>query len=176
MTRATALVQSSPSALAPETSPLQHPLRFRTIPRGPRPQVPIAPPDASAISQEIVDLTNQARAAAGAPSLIASPALMTAAQLHSRDMARLNLMSHDLHGIPLATLTDRAAYVNYHYQRLGENIAFNQADAASVVSSWMNSPPHRENMLDHTFTQIGVGVARNQLGEPYYTMMLGTPS
>ena len=92
-------------------------------------------------------------------------------------MARFNLMSHDIPGIPLASLTDcAAAFVHYHYVQLGENIAYNQAGASAVVASWMNSPPHRENMLNPAFTEIGVGVAWNQRGEPSDTMTLGAPS
>lgn len=171
------LVSSSDSSIrVPQPSIRQHPLRSRTFPPDARLNTLITPPNSSPIAQGIIDLTNQARAGANVPSLSASPALMTAAQLHSGDMARLNLMSHGLPGVPLASLTDRAAYVHYRYQRLGENIAYNQADAAGVVASWMSSPPHRENMLDPSFTQIGVGVSWNQLGEPYYTMMLGKPA
>ena len=165
----------SPIAAAPKPSLRQHPLRLRTLPPGVPPAATDPGPAAASIAQQVIALTNQDRAGANLPPLMASPALTTAAQLHSQDMARLDVMSHDIPGVPLASLTDRAAYVHYRYQRLGENIAYNQADAASVVASWMNSPPHRENMLDPTFTQIGVGVAWNQRGEPYYTMMLGTP-
>jgi uncharacterized protein YkwD len=134
------------------------------------------PQNASVVTQAIVDLTNHVRAEAGVPTLNASPALSEAAQLHSDDMARLDQMQHDLPGVPLATLPDRAAYVHYDYQLVGENIAYNQADPASVVAAWMNSPPHRENMLDAQFTDIGVGIAWNRRGEPYYTMMLGMPA
>ena len=69
---------------------------------------------------------------------------MEAAALHSQDMARLDMMAHNLPGGSLASLTDRAAYVHYSYQLLGENIAFNRADASSLIAAWMNSPPHAE--------------------------------
>jgi uncharacterized protein YkwD len=134
------------------------------------------PQNSSVVTQAIIDLTNHVRAENGVPTLNASPALLAAAQLHSEDMARLDQMQHDLPGVTLATLPDRAAYVHYDYQLLGENIAYNQADPASVVAAWMNSPPHRENMLDAQFTDIGVGIAWNRRGEPYYTMMLGKPA
>jgi uncharacterized protein YkwD len=134
------------------------------------------PQNASVVTQAIVDLTNHVRAEAGVPPLNKSPALVEAAQLHSVDMARLDQMQHDLPGVPLATLTDRAESVHYDYQFLGENIAYNQADPASVVAAWINSPAHRENMLDAQFADIGVGIAWNRRGEPYYTMMLGKPA
>jgi uncharacterized protein YkwD len=101
---------------------------------------------------------------------------MEGAQLHAQDMARTDQMLHDIPGVPLRSLADRADYVHYSYQLLGENIAYNQADAASVVTSWMNSPPHRENLLNPLFTDIGVGLAWNSHGEPYYTVMLGKPA
>jgi uncharacterized protein YkwD len=132
------------------------------------------PANASIITQAIVDLTNHARAENQLPPLTVNQALEEVAQLHSQDMAAANTMAHTLPGTSLATLADRAAAVHYHYQWLGENIAYNQADAASVVASWMNSPPHRENMLSPSFTDIGVGLAWNRQGEPYYTMMLGS--
>jgi uncharacterized protein YkwD len=132
--------------------------------------------NASLVSQAIVDLTNHVRAESQVPPLNESPALMEGAQLHSQDMARLDQMSHDIPGVSLFSLPDRAAYVHYSYQLLGENIAYNQADAASVVASWMDSPSHRENMLNPSFTDIGVGLAWNSRGEPYYTMMLGRPA
>ena len=134
------------------------------------------PQNQAIVTQAIVDLTNYVRAENHAPPLSVNPALMQAAQLHSQDMAALNQMSHDLPGVPLASLTQRAAYVHYSYRMLGENIAYNQADPSSVVASWMNSPPHRENMLNPSFTDIGVGLAWNRRGEPYYTMMLGKPA
>jgi uncharacterized protein YkwD len=153
-----------------------HPQLPRTFITAARVKSLAPPPDVSVIATEIIDLTNRARAEADAPPLSASAPLMTAAQLHSRDMARLDQMSHDLRGVPLASLADRAAYVHYRYQLLGENIAYDQSDANTVVASWMSSPPHRENMLDPSYTQVGIGVASNPLGEPYYTMMLGKPS
>lgn len=134
------------------------------------------PQNADLVTQAIVDLTNHVRAENSVPALHESSALMEGAQLHSADMARLDRMLHEIPGVPLRSLPDRAAFVHYDYQLLGENIAFNQADAASVVGAWMNSPPHRENMLDPDLTDIGVGLAWNRRGEPYYTMMLGKPA
>jgi uncharacterized protein YkwD len=134
------------------------------------------PNNASVVTQAIIDLTNHVRVENHLPALNPSPALMEAAQLHSNDMARLDEMLHEIPGVPLDTLTQRAAYVHYDFQLLGENIAFNQADPASVVAAWMNSPPHRENMLDAQFIDVGVGLAWNRRGEPYYTLMFGTPA
>jgi uncharacterized protein YkwD len=137
---------------------------------------PAVPANAPIIIQSIINLTNQARRANHAPALTENSSLTAAAMLHSQDMAAANTMAHTIPGVGLPALTDRAAAVHYSYAMLGENIAYNQPDAVSVVGSWMNSLPHRENMLNPSFTNIGVGLAWNQRGEPYYTMMLGRPA
>src|SRR3954447_1921160 len=46
---------------------------------------------------------------------------------------------------------------------VGENIAWGSWDyatPASIVQSWMHSPPHRANILNRTFREIGIGVSR----------------
>jgi uncharacterized protein YkwD len=127
----------------------------------------------SAQEQTIVDLVNQQRAQAGLAPLQVSPQLVEAAQIHSQDMATLGQMEHTLPGAALPTLQSRAQYVGYNYTYLGENIAFNYPDDNSVMTAWMNSPGHRANILDVNYTQIGVGIATDSLGEPYYTQEFG---
>jgi uncharacterized protein YkwD len=130
----------------------------------------------SLLEREIVDLTNQARAQQGLPALRVSDQLVSAAQTHSRDMARLNVLDHVLADAAQPTLSSRAEAVGYDFSWLGENIAFNYADAQAVVTGWMNSPGHRANILNANFTEIGVGVAWNGSGQPYFTQEFGRPS
>jgi uncharacterized protein YkwD len=129
----------------------------------------------SALEQAVVDLTNQTRAQYGLPALQVSNQLVTAAAIHSRDMAQLNVLDHDLPGVAQPTLQSRAEAVGYSYSWLGENIAWNYPDARSVLTGWMNSPGHRANILNPNYTQIGVGIAWNSLGQPYYTQEFGRP-
>jgi uncharacterized protein YkwD len=44
------------------------------------------------------------------------------------------------------------------------------------MTAWMNSPEHRANILDPSFTDIGVGIAYDSRGEPYYTQEFGEPA
>jgi uncharacterized protein YkwD len=129
----------------------------------------------SALEQSVVDLTNQARAQAGLPPLAVSSPLVTAAQTHSRDMAQTNIFDHTVPGVAEPTLESRAAAVGYNFSWLGENIAFNYADAPSILAAWMNSPEHRANILSPNFTQIGVGIAWNGQGQAYATQEFGRP-
>jgi uncharacterized protein YkwD len=140
---------------------------------------PVTPPPAptvtiSATEQRIVDLTNVERQKAGLAPLVVNPQLMQAAQIQSGNMARLGIMSHELPGTAQPTLTDRAAAVGYNYTTLGENIAFNYPDADAVVAGWMASPGHRANILNGSFTEIGVSVAYDAQGQPYYTQVFGS--
>jgi len=128
----------------------------------------------SALEQAVVDLTNQARQQNGLPALQVSSQLVSAAQIHTGDMARLNQMAHTLPGVAQPDLRSRAAAVGYNYSWIGENIAFGYPDAPSVVTGWMNSPDHRENILNPNFTEIGVGFAWSAGGLPYATQVFGS--
>ena len=126
--------------------------------------------------QRIIDLTNAQRTQAGLAPLAVNGALTQAAGVQSGNMARLGIMSHSLPGTNAPNLTDRAALVGYQYSSLGENIAYNFADADAVVAGWMASPGHRANILNAGYTQIGVAIAYDSAGEPYYTQEFGSPA
>ena len=55
------------------------------------------------------------------------------------------------------------------YTAAGENIAAGQPDPKSVVTSWMNSPGHRANILSKSYTEIGVGFASGGTYGTYWT-------
>jgi hypothetical protein len=107
------------------------------------------------------------------PSTTADDRLTQAAQIQASAMAALNVMDHTLPGAPLPTLASRLQSVGYGYFWAGENIACNAPDAASVETLWMNSPPHRANILSPVPTSIGVAVAYSSQGEPYYCQVFG---
>jgi uncharacterized protein YkwD len=46
-----------------------------------------------------------------------------------------------------------------------------QKSPKEVVTAWMNSQGHRENILNSSFTDIGVGIAKNSSGSIYWTQM-----
>jgi len=50
---------------------------------------------------------------------------------------------------------------NITYFAAGENIAMNYPSPEAVVDGWMNSPGHKANILNERFTQLGVGVSKN---------------
>lgn len=55
----------------------------------------------------------------------------------------------------------------------GENLAFGYTNAGEVVSGWMNSVTHRENILYPTFTKVSISVYVNDDGTYYWAQEFG---
>jgi uncharacterized protein YkwD len=151
-------------------------------PSDPPPSTPSDPPPdappASITAQErvIVDRTNQARAEAGIAPLEVDDRLQRAARIHAENMARLDRLAHELPETDTPTLSDRARAAGYRFSMLGENIAFNYFSPSQAVDGWLDSEGHRRNILTAEYTQIGVSVAYNSFGQPYYIQVFGRPA
>lgn len=85
----------------------------------------------------------------------------------SRDFSALMVAEHFFaHVSPDGgTLTDRLEVSGYLARpggwTVGENIAWGEsylASPARIVQAWMDSPPHRENILSPDFEEIGLGI------------------
>jgi uncharacterized protein YkwD len=109
-------------------------------------------------------LLNQQRTAHGLRPLRADHRLGKAALGHSKDMVAHRYFDHDSRsGAPFTARIARTGWTHArrHYI-LGENIGWGSGSLASprsMVQGWMQSPPHRANILDARFRAIGVGVA-----------------
>ena len=121
----------------------------------------------------VVALTNAARARAGCGPVTLSPRLSYAAWLHSRDMAGRGYFSHGSPGG--GSPGTRVASAGYRWSSYGENIAWGQRNASEVMSAWMRSPGHRANILNCRFRNVGVAVAYNGRGVPYWTQDFASP-
>jgi len=113
--------------------------------------------------------TNAARTANGIAGLGLNNQLDAAAQANADDMAARDYWSHDTpEGNPPWVWVSAQGY---SYQKLGQNLATGFADEQSTIDGWMNSPPHRENLLDPAYKDVGFGFANN----PNYTAAGGGP-
>lgn len=88
-------------------------------------------------------------------------------------MAKKEEMAHKLDGKNVA---ERVAAAGFNYFTVGENVAFNQPDAKTLLKAWMDSPGHRENILNKSFAAIGIGIASSEKGEPYYAQVFARPT
>jgi uncharacterized protein YkwD len=123
------------------------------------PAPPASPvtPDASA-QEQVVALTNAARADAGCGPLTIDASITTAAQKHASDMAARDYFQHTT---PEGVTFDQRIK-NAGFSRPGaENIAQGARTADDVVELWMNSPGHRANILNCDLNAIGVGLDRD---------------
>ncbi|MFG2523832.1 CAP domain-containing protein [Streptomyces sp. NPDC048527] len=136
---------------------------------------PVAAPNLKAPSGEasaeaqVLALVNTERAKAGCRPVTADGGLAALAGNFSEDMAARGFFDHtDPDG---ATPWDRAKKAGIT-DLGGENIARGQANAQSVMDSWMNSPGHRANILNCDYTTLGVGVHFGS-GGPWWTQDFG---
>jgi uncharacterized protein YkwD len=123
-----------------------------------------------ALAGEAIRLTNEERQAAGCPTVSENPQLTDAATGHSGDMAANGYFDHTSQDG--RDFVDRATAAGYNHA-MSENIAMGYATAADVIAGWMNSPGHRDNLLNCDAVAIGLGVARSPDGSLLWTQMFG---
>lgn len=110
-----------------------------------------------AFENEVLLLVNNERSSKGLSPLRKSLILTKAAREHSLAMARDNFFAHcnpDTKKKP----RNRILAAGYpYYSMTGENIAAGWESPSAVVTAWMNSPGHKENILRTNFKEIGIG-------------------
>lgn len=111
--------------------------------------------------EKIVEETNKERAKKGLSQLKISNSLNEAAVLKAKNMFEENYWAHfspsgkDPWGFILGS--------GYKFSYAGENLARNFYTSEEVVKAWMNSPSHRENLLNANYQDIGIGVVEGTL-------------
>ncbi len=122
---------------------------------------------------EVIRLVNVERSKRGLPALKANWELSRVARYKSQDMINKNYFSHTspTYGSPFAMMES----FGIRYTSAGENIAYGQQTPQEVMNAWMNSTGHRNNILSSSFSEIGVGLAKNKNGVCYWTQMFIRP-
>ncbi|MEV0961528.1 sigma-70 family RNA polymerase sigma factor [Streptomyces sp. NPDC049910] len=158
---------ASPSTAKPKPKPTTAKPRPTPTPEKPAPEPPLPSGDA----EQVVALVNAERAKAGCGPVRSNGQLETAARRHSEDMAARGYFDHTS---PDGTDPgDRITAAGYQWSTYGENIARGQQSPSSVMTSWMNSPGHRANILNCSFKELGVGI-HDASGGPWWTQAFGT--
>lgn len=108
-----------------------------------------------AFENEVIRLVNEQRAKNGLRPLTANWELSRVARYKSQDMVDNRYFSHTspTYGTPFQMIKA----FGLTYRTAGENIAYGQQTPLAVVNAWMNSSGHRANILNASYTQIGVG-------------------
>jgi len=113
-----------------------------------------ASPNAS-VEDQVIALVNAERIAQGLAAYSVDSRLTAAARVQGTDMACNHFTSHT--GSDGSTVRDRVARQRYAWSWIGENYYAGHGGAQAAFDWWMNSTPHRNNLLSPNYTQFGVG-------------------
>ena len=118
---------------------------------------------------EVIRLVNDIRVQNGLKALTTNWELSRVARYKSEDMSSARYFSHTspTYGTPFQMMKS----FGLSYRTAGENIAYGQRTPAAVVDAWMNSSGHRANILNSSYTQIGVGYCAS--GNYWTQMFIG---
>jgi len=158
-----------PAPVTPAPSkPVENPTPVTPAPVTPAPSKPVETPapvkpaptqdaSVSAVEKAVFDLTNVERQKAGLPAFQMDSKLAESARAKSADMATKNYFSHTspTYGSPF----DQMKSLGIAYKSAAENIAMGQRSATEVMDAWMKSPGHKANIMNPSFTHIGVGLS-----------------
>ena len=125
----------------------------------------------------LVQLTNQARAAAGLPALKVDATLAGVARWRSKDMIDNNYFSHSIP--PNGTkVFDELTRIGYCYTAAGENIGTNNFPddyaTQSIQDGFMGSDGHRTNILG-AWAVVGIGAYKGADGKHVWTVLFANP-
>lgn len=132
--------------------------------------IPASDYAALSFEKEVIRLVNEIRVKNGLKELKYNWELSRVARYKSQDMKDNKYFSHTspVYGSPFEMIKN----FGITYRSAGENIARGQTTPESVVNAWMNSSGHRANILNSSFTQIGVGYVAD--GNYWTQMFIGT--
>lgn len=131
--------------------------------------IPLPDSSVTDYEAEVIRLINEIRVERGLSVLTTNWQLSRVARYKSQDMHDNRYFSHTspTYGTPFQMIKN----FNISYRTAGENIAKGYKSPKAVVDGWMNSEGHRVNILNASFTQIGVGYVAD--GNYWTQMFIG---
>ena len=131
--------------------------------------IPLLDTSVTSYEEQVVDLVNEVRVQNGLQKLSANWQLSRVARYKSQDMHDKKYFSHTspTYGSPF----DMIKSFNITYRSAGENIAQGYKTPQAVMNGWMNSSGHRANILNASYTEIGVGYVAD--GNYWTQMFIG---
>jgi uncharacterized protein YkwD len=120
---------------------------------------PSGPIATSPEARQLLSLVNNFRAANGLGGLVEAYDGTAKAQAHSDEMAAYKTLFHS---------SSLSSGIANDWTALGENVGVGQT-IPQIESMFETSSPHRANLLNGAFDQIGVGVTRGSDGNLYVT-------
>lgn len=126
----------------------------------------------SEAERELLQETNEQRRKKKLEQVVPNQILMNLARSYAKQLAEKNILTHELNGQDLSKRIKKSRYV---FRFVGENLAVGSYTPTDVVKAWMGSKPHRHNLLNSNFTEIGIGMYKNKHGQIFYCQIFGKP-
>lgn len=120
--------------------------------------------------KRLIELTNQERVKKGLPQVRENEALDKAAALKAQNMFSENYWAH--FAPSGKTPWDFILGSGYRFTYAGENLAKNFYESSDVVSAWMASQTHRDNLLNSKYEDIGIAVVDGVLNGQKTTLIV----
>lgn len=115
---------------------------------------------AAVSASTLISLTNSSRAQAGLGTLSVNSQLVSAATSKANDMLEKDYFAHT--SPDGKTPWDFISASGYGYVYAGENLAIGYNNSSELHTAWMNSPSHRENIMNPNFREVGIAVATGE--------------
>lgn len=121
-------------------------------------------------TEKLLEATNAERANHSAGALTLSSSLSAAAYAKAQDMLANQYWSHNSpSGVtPWKWIADE----EYNYLKAGENLARGFNSTKSILNAWMNSPSHRENVINPAYTEVGFAVVDGEFHNKPTTLVV----
>jgi uncharacterized protein YkwD len=120
--------------------------------------------------QKIIELTNAERAKRGLSPVTENTSLNRAAEAKAANMFSENYWAH--FAPSGKSPWDFMKASGYRFTFAGENLAKNFSDSEAIVVAWMNSPTHRENIVNPKYREIGIAVEDGVLNGQRTTLVV----
>ncbi|MBQ4526492.1 MAG: hypothetical protein II998_00305 [Clostridia bacterium] len=164
----------------PEQEPEKEPEKEPEVPNSSEPPaayIPIIDDNPAYINKndpemavKAMNLINKQRVEYGLDELIIDDNISAVALGHSMDMAENNYIDHV--SITGTTPFERLDMAGIYYTSASEILASGFITPEDVVNSWMNSPSHRQSIINSEFTHIGLGYWLGGPNGTYWTLVL----
>lgn len=112
--------------------------------------------DRTRVEAEMLARINDVRRQAGLPALALNPLLDRISQEHADDML---LRSYFGHRTPEGLGPSDRARADGYAAGIGENLVEQRYSVQEALDAWLDSPPHRRNILDPGIREVGLGLA-----------------
>ena len=112
---------------------------------------------------------NRNRSAQGAGPVELHPALIQAATQQACQMARQGRLGHG------ASPSQRLTTTGYRASIAAENVGVGPRDENGMIATWMQSPPHRANLVNRRLRDAGLAQATDANGQVYWALILAAP-